>query len=433
MSKKILLQKATRLEGNANIHIEVEDGHVKTARFLVHEFRGFERFVRGRRVEYVPHMVSRICGICSSAHQVASLKAIEDALGVDVPLSVRLLRKVIVLGEWISSHAFSYFFCTMPDFVGATGGVFELMHSYPKITSEAFSLRKAGLDIVQLLGKRAVHPVAMGLGRFLTPPTGAELDEVRKITADVKERAAKLITQVGDKHFHQESIVFPADQQVNFVAYDDRPSKDVFNVFSRTGEGMAKFGREEFEHSISEMRAEWTLTKLPYLTRFGFPAGIMLVGPLSRSFLGGYLLEDPEIANFELTGRLQDRALLTLESHEICRLLEIFWASKHILSLLDEVDLDQMGAEPDLEVSGQGIGVLEAPRGVVVHSYLVNRGYIERMRLLVATQFNNAYINLLIRDLAERHLDGDKLSQKGERLIGRCVRLFDPCLSCATH
>ena len=109
------------------------------------------------------------------------------------------------------------------------------------------------------------------------------------------------------------------------------------------------------------------------------------------------------------------------------------WAAKRILSLLEEVDLSQMSAEVDFDRSGQGIGVLEAPRGILLHSYLINQGCIERMRLLVATQFNNAFINLLLRDLSERYLDGENISSEGERLIGRCVRIFDPCLSCATH
>lgn len=159
----------------------------------------------------------------------------------------------------------------------------------------------------------------------------------------------------------------------------------------------------------------------------------MLVGPLSRSFLEGGLLDDPELLNFELTHRLQDRASLTLECYDACRLLEIFWAARRILSLVEEVDLSQVTAEVDFDRSGQGIGVLEAPRGILLHSYLINQGCIERMRLLVATQFNNAFINLLLRELSERHLMGDSISSEGERLIGRCVRIFDPCLSCATH
>jgi coenzyme F420-reducing hydrogenase alpha subunit len=433
MSKKVFLQKATRIEGNANVHIEIEGGRVKAARLLVHEFRGFESFLRGRRVEYVPHMVSRVCGLCSNAHQVASIKAIEDALGIQTPRSVEALREIMVLGEWINSHALSYFFLTMPDFIGASGGIFELMKKNPEITSEAFALRDAGLHIVKLLGKRTAHPVTMGIGRFLCPPTADEMKEVGRIAEEVKERTHSLIEKVGKIHHHQKDISFPLDQQINFIAYDGNPRQDVFCVYNKNGGIVSCFNRKEFEENVSEMRAEWTLAKFPYLTRFGFPDGIMLAGPLSRSFMKGGLLDDPEIMNFELTHRLRDRTSLTPESYDTCRLLEIFWAAKRIISLLDEVELSQMQAKSGLDESGQGVGVVEAPRGTLMHSYLINKGCIERMRLFVATQFNNAFINLLLRDIAEKHVIGEGISAEGERLIGRCIRIFDPCLSCATH
>ncbi len=433
MSKKVLFQKATRIEGNADVHIEIGDGRVRAARLQVHEFRGFESFMRGRRVEYVPHMVSRVCGLCSNAHQVASIKAIEDALDIHTPPSIQALREIIVLGEWINSHALSYFFLTMPDFVGASGGIFELIKSKPEITTEAFALRDAGLYIVKLLGKRTAHTVTMGIGRFLCPPTADELKEVRKIAEEVKERTHSLIDKVGEIHSNQKGVLFPLDQQANFIAYDGRLGQDVFCVYNKNGEVTSFFDRKEFEENVSEMRTEWTLAKFPYLTRFGFPDGIMLAGPLSRSFLKGGLLDDPEIMNFELTQRLREQASLNLESYDTCRLLEIFWAAKRIISLLDEVDLSQMQAKSDLEESGQGFGVIEAPRGILLHSYLINQGCIERMRLLVATQFNNAFINLLLGDIAEKHVVGEGISAEGERLIGRCIRNFDPCLSCATH
>jgi len=159
----------------------------------------------------------------------------------------------------------------------------------------------------------------------------------------------------------------------------------------------------------------------------------MLVGPLSRSYLPNGFLSDPEVGEFELSRRLREPENLSLESFDWCRILEIFWAAKNILHLLNTVDLNDFGQKPNYMVNGQGIGVVEAPRGILVHSYLIQKGYIEKLRLLVATQFNNAYINLLITDLAQRYIEGNHISALGEHLIGRCVRLFDPCLSCATH
>jgi NAD-reducing hydrogenase large subunit len=433
MSRKIIFQKATRIEGNANIQIEIADGQVKTARFLVHEFRGFEGFLKGIRVENIPHMVSRICGLCSCSHQVASIIAVEEALGVQSTRSVKALREILVLGEWINSHALSYFFLTMPDFVGAGGGVFELMETHPEITREAFALRQAGLKIVRLLGRRSSHPVTIGVGRFNLPPTRADLEEIRITANEVRERTSRILHKVVNIHLRSEHISFPRDQQINFVAYDNWQGRDAFCVYNKTGELISQFSRDEFLNNISELRADWTLAKFPYLTKFGFPAGVMLVGPLSRSFQENGPLNDPHMAGFDLVALLRDRSSLTLESYDACRLIEISWAAQRILKLLDEVDLSQMAVDVDLKVSGQGIGVIEAPRGVLMHSYLVNQGRIERMRLLVATQFNNSYINMLLRDIAERHMEGDGISAGGEKLIGRCVRIFDPCLSCATH
>lgn len=433
MSKKILLQKATRIEGNADIHVEIESGRVKTARFMVQDFRGFEKFVQGKSVEAAPHIVSRICGLCCTTHEVASLRAIEDALGVQTPPSVSKLRTTAVLGEWISSHALSYFFLTLPDALGGARGIFDLMKKYPDVARDAFFLRKSGDRIVKIVAKRSVHPVAMGIGRFNAPHTPDDLDEIRRIATEIKETCRRLIDHLGKQAPREKKLAFPAGHNVNFLAYDSRPGQEQFRVYNRAGEVTQEFSRETFGDHVSEMRVDWSLAKFPYLARLGFPDGILLVGPLSRLFQAGGALDDAELAGMELTARLEP-ASLGLDDLDSCRLLEIFWAAKQILKLVDEVDLSQMGpASLDLEKGGKGIGVVEAPRGVLVHSYVVSQGTMERMGLLVATQFNNAYINLVLQDLAERHVEGDGLSAEGEELVARCVRTFDPCLTCATH
>jgi coenzyme F420-reducing hydrogenase alpha subunit len=287
---------------------------------------------------------------------------------------------------------------------------------------------------VEIVGKRPVHAVALGVGRFNILPTSEDLDEIRRIAKEVKETSGRLIGRLDKQYQREVHIPFPAGHSVNFLSYDGRSGQERFRAFDRAGELREEFDRETFGDHVSEMRVDWSLAKFPYLTGLGFPDGILLVGPLSRLFLEGGVLDDPELASFELTHWLRDPAALYLDYLDECRLLEIFWAAKQILNHLDEVDLTQMTADgADLEGSGRGIGVVEAPRGVLVHNYLVSRGTMERMRLLVATQFNNAYINLVLRDLAERHVDGDGLSEAGEQIIARCVRVFDPCLTCATH
>ncbi len=434
MSRKLYLQKATRIEGNADIHIEVQDGRVETARFMVQDFRGFEKMTQGKAAQSVPHMVSRICGLCSTAHQVAGLRAVEDALGIQVSASVHRLRQIAIYGEWIASHALSYFYLTLPDVLGEGMGIFDLMQDHPDVARDAFFLRKSGQRIVEIVGKRPVHPVALGVGRFNALPTPAELDEMRRIANDVKEAAGRLIGSLGAQSPREVQIPFPAEHSVNYMHYDGRPGQERFRAYDRSGLLREEFDLETFGDHISEMRVDWSLAKFPYLSGLGFPDGILLVGPLSRLFLEGGVLGDPELARFELTEGLRDPAALSLDYLDECRLLEVFWAAKQILNHLDGVDLTELAGDgADLTGSGWGIGVVEAPRGVLVHSYTLNQGKMERMRLLVATQFNNAYINLVLRDLVDQYVDRDGLSAAGEQMVARCIRTFDPCLTCATH
>jgi NAD-reducing hydrogenase large subunit len=434
MSTKILLKKATRIEGNANIHVEVQDGRVEVARLMVQDFRGFEKLIQGKTVESVPHIVSRICGLCSTAHQVAGFRAIEDALGIHVPASVRRLREIAVWGEWIASHALSYYFLTLPDMLSAGMGIFDMMQEHPDVAGDAFFLRKSGQRIAEIVGKRPVHAVALGVGRFNVLPTVEEVDEIRRIAKDVKELCGTLIAGLDVRDAREARVPFPAGHSVSFLSYGGRPGQERFSAYDRAGELGEEFDRQTFADHVSEMRVDWSLAKFPYLSGLGFPDGILLVGPLSRLFLEGGVLDDPELSGLAMTGLLSDPAALSLDYLDECRLLEIFWAAKQILGHVEELDLTQMAAaDVDLEGSGWGIGVVEAPRGVLVHSYTINQGVMERMRLLVATQFNNAYINLVLRDLAERHVDGDGLSEAGQQIIAHCVRVFDPCLTCATH
>lgn len=434
MSKKILLKKATRVEGNADIHIELENGQVKSARFMVQDFRGFEKFACGNPVGKVPSIMSRICGLCSASHQIAGFKAIEEALEIAVPQAVTVLRKILLLGEWISSHALSYFFLSAPiSIIGENNGIFDLMKQQPEIASEAFFLRRAGQRIVKLIGKRAIHPVALGIGNFLVPPTGHELEEVSQIAKEVRQRMRKVIEKIGEHDANSHQFPLQIHSEANYLYYDDRPGKNRFYVKKASGLLFEEFDPETFEENISEMRVDWSFAKFPYLSSLGFPEGMLLVGPLSRCLMENGILDDPDIAGFPLADELKDANSSPLDKIDTCRLLEIYSAAGQIENLLRQVDVSETTVEVDSQGSGKGIGVVEAPRGVLVHSYLINRGILERIRLLVATQFNNAYINLLIKDLAESFVEGDALSPEGQDLVGRCIRIFDPCLSCATH
>ncbi|MGD9242654.1 MAG: nickel-dependent hydrogenase large subunit, partial [Desulfobacterales bacterium] len=199
MTTKLILKKATRIEGNADIHIEFDENRLKSARFQVLEFRGFEKFVSGRRAEWVPHMISRVCGLCSTAHQVAGVQAIENAIGLEVDVRTRQLREIMVLGEWISSHSLSYFFLSSSDFMGVEGGISELQKHYPKTFDEAFALRRTAMDLVQLFGKRNTHAVTLAPGRFLNTFEETVLTKAKKMAASVKQKLQTIIAKVSER------------------------------------------------------------------------------------------------------------------------------------------------------------------------------------------------------------------------------------------
>jgi NAD-reducing hydrogenase large subunit len=289
------------------------------------------------------------------------------------------------------------------------------------------------MDLVQLFGKRNCHAVTLAPGRFLNTVEDAALTKAAETVASLKAALGDIIAKVSNRWQPDREIDFPEDLMVHFVAYRESRDESGFFVYDRSGRLVFRFAVDEFEENISEMRVDWSLSKIPYLRQLGFPAGIMLVGPLARRFLANGFLADPEIRQFDIARPLLEASHMTLESTDICRLLEMYWAAGRIENLLKDISAEESPQKPDWQAIGQGIGALEAPRGLLIHKYRVNRGYVDKIRLLVATQFNNAFINLLITDLAQRHSRNGRLTDRGNRLIGRCIHLLDPCLSCATH
>ena len=435
MRQQILLKKATRIEGNATIHVEIDQGRVQYARFMVEDFRGFEKLCQGKEVAFVPHIISRICGLCCMAHQAASVRAIEDALEIDVPAPVRKLRQAAVYGEWIASHALSYFFLTQPDILGTSEGIFGLIQHHPQIAETAFSIQKAGSRIVEMLGRRSVHPVAMCVGGMAVKPSINDLDEIISIARNVAEQTRQIIGSLDQRTLPDRRIAFPRHNRVNFLCYDENSgSQGHLKVYASDGARDDRFDVSAFEDHVSEMRVDWSFAKFPYLTRLGFPDGIFHVGPLSRAFSEYSAINMGELEDFEIIQRARSSRGIHIEYIDVMRLAEIYWAATRIEELLQGIDLSAIDTTPvNPDESGKGIGVVEAPRGVLIHSYTINRGRIERLKLLVATQFNNPLINLIIKDLAEQHMEVGGLSESGQKAIGRCIRLFDPCLTCATH
>ena len=275
----------------------------------------------------------------------------------------------------------------------------------------------------------------MRTGGLSAPPSSDDLHEMVAIARRVAEQARQIISGLDRKQLSEHRVDFPPHSRVNFLCYDENSGpQGHLNVYAPDGTRDDRFDMSTFEEHVSEMRVDWSFAKFPYLSRLGFPDGIFHVGPLSRAFLENSAIHMQELDGYEIIHRARSSRGVHIEYIDVMRLAEILWAATKIKELLQDINLSNFKSTPvNSDESGKGIGVVEAPRGVLIHSYTINRGRIERLKLLVATQFNNPLINLIIKDLAEGHLERGTLTESGQKAIGRCIRLFDPCLTCATH
>ncbi|MGA6926335.1 MAG: nickel-dependent hydrogenase large subunit, partial [Desulfosarcina sp.] len=301
MKRQILLKKATRIEGNATIQIEIDQNRVQSARFMVEDFRGFEKLCQGKDVAFIPAIVSRICGLCCMAHQAASVRAIEDALEIALPETVGQLRQAAVYGEWIASHAISYFFLTQPDMLGTSQGIFGLIQQVPQVAEVAFSIQKAGSRIVEILGGRSVHPIAMQVGGLSALPSRDDLNEIVSLAQRVAGQVRSILSELERRWVPARAIAFPEHSRVNFLCCNENfGSNSRFNIYGLDGGRENSFDVSVFEEHVSEMRADWSFAKFPYLSRLGFPDGIFLVGPLARAFSDDCAINMKELQDYAI-------------------------------------------------------------------------------------------------------------------------------------
>ena len=184
MSKRIDVHHVTRVEGHGNIVVEVADGQLKECRFDVVETpRFFEAMLRGRPYTEASHITSRICGICATGHATASLRASENALGVEPSEQTQLLRKLTFHGEILDSHVLHVYMLVAPDFLGV-GSVIPLATSHPEVVLRALRMKKLAGDICAVVAGRHTHPIAMTVGGFTHFPKRSELEELRQRLVD---------------------------------------------------------------------------------------------------------------------------------------------------------------------------------------------------------------------------------------------------------
>ncbi len=449
MSRTITIDHVTRIEGHARIDIHLNDqGKVASTQFHVTQFRGFEKFVEGRPYYEMPAITARICGICPVSHLLAASKACDAIMAVTIPEPARLLRELLHCAQFVQSHALSFFHLSAPDLLlgfdsdPKLRNIVGLVEKYPEAARDGIALRKFGQQAIERLAGERIHPswtVPGGVNKPLSADDRDRLLTDLPLARSIIRRTLKTFKAMLDG-FPEESDAFGNMPTMHAGLTDIDGNLQIYDGFVRfrgaDGKTAASISRPlDYSKYIGEASMPDSYLKAPYFKPLGYPEGAYRVGPLARLNVAescGTPEADLELEEYrQRLGRMVHSSFF----YHYARLIEALYASERMEELLnDPAILDrQVRAEAGVNAR-EGVGIIEAPRGVLIHHYRVDeRGAMKWANLIVATGHNNLAINRSIQQVAERFVDGNHLQEGAVNRVSAVVRAYDPCLSCSTH
>jgi NAD-reducing hydrogenase large subunit len=449
MGQRIVIDPVTRIEGHARVTIDLDErGEVADARVHVTELRGFEKFCEGRSFREMPVLTARICGICPVSHLLASARAGDALLAVEVPEAARLLREALNLAQLVQSHALSFFYLSGPDLLlgldtpAESRNLAGLAAALPEQARDGIRLRRFGQEVIETLAGRRIHPSWAVPGGVARPLDGAGRDRIlagvpealgiaRRTLADWKRREPRFAAEL--RAFGDLPTLFLATvAEDGAAAYTGGRLRFVDERGAVVADGIDP---AEWRTWIGEAVDPASYLKAPYFKPRGPGRGVYRVGPLARVAVASRLgtpLADAELE--ELKGLVRGAALSTFHAHR-ARLVEIVHALEKLPLLLG----DPLALSPEVLAGAacnrrRGVGSVEAPRGTVFHDYEVDRdGVVTRVDLLVATGQNALAMNAAVTSIARTFVSARRLGPGALNRVEAGIRAFDPCLSCATH
>jgi NAD-reducing hydrogenase large subunit len=449
MTKRVLIDPVTRIEGHAKISVHLDDDHsVTDARFHVGEFRGFEKFCEGRPLWEMPGLTARICGICPVSHLMASAKAGDAILAVSIPPAAEKLRRLMNLAQFVQSHALSFFHLSGPDLLlgfesdPSRRNVLGLAQADRETVRRGIRLRQFGQEIIELLGGKKIHPAwcVPGGVRSALSPEGRDhiwgrLPEAKETARYALDLLKRLIDTFSDETASFGN--FPT-LYLGLVALDGSWEHYGGRVRVIDAEGsplVDAFEAQAYREFIGEAVQPDSYLKSPYFRPLGHPGGMYRVGPLARLNICermGTPMADAELAEYRQRG---GRVVSSSFWYHYARLVEILAGVERIEQLLDDPDLTSGRLRAEAGVNAlSGVGVSEAPRGTLFHHYTVDEnGLIRSVNLIIATGQNNLAMNATVAQIAKRYISGPVIPEGVLNRLEAGIRAFDPCLSCSTH
>jgi sulfhydrogenase subunit alpha len=417
--KTIKVDYLARVEGEGALKVVVRDGKVQSAELSIFEPpRFFEAFLRGRDFTEAPDITARICGICPIAYQMSAVHAMENAMGIAVDGPLRALRRLIYCGEWIESHALHIYMLHAPDFLGYDGAI-DMARDHGDAVRRGLALKKAGNDLVALLGGREIHPINVRVGGFYRAPRRRELATLVDTMEQARDAARETLSWVSRFEFPDR------ERDYTFVALR-HPAEYPFNE----GRIVSNRGLDTPVEDYDAHFSEYQLDRSTALYARMDDGGPYLVGPLARYSLNFDRLS-PEVQAAARDAGLGPVCANPYQSI-VVRAVEVLHACEEALRIIEayeEPDAPALDVEPR---AGVGFAATEAPRGLLYHRYAVAAdGSIEEARIVPPTSQNQASIEEDLASFVEGFLD-----LPDRDLQHRCeqtVRNYDPCISCAAH
>lgn len=451
MGRKITIEPVTRIEGHGRVTIHLDDqGQVEQTFFHVDEFRGLEKFCEGRPYYEMPQITQRICGICPISHHLAAAKACDAVARTEPTRTAGLLRELMHMGQVVQSHGMHFFHLAAPDLLfgfdsdPATRNVFRIIKENPELALKAVNLRRYGQQIIEKLGGKRIHAnfaVTGGVNAPLAEENRKSMASELKTMIEIAKEAISIAK--GWLEANSETAASFASFPSSYMGLVDKDGglqlyDGEIRVRDSKGRSLAQFKTEHYLSYIAEHVEPWSFLKHPYLRMLGWPKGFYRVGPLGRLNVIDHIPTPLAQEEFKIYRRINGG--LPVEGslyYHYARMIEVLYGLERIGQLLDDPDIlsNNIRNTPPLEaLPGQGVGVIEAPRGTLFHDYGTNEnGLLTRVNLIVATGNNNWAMHSAAGAVAKAYVDGTRLQEGMLNRVEAAIRCYDPCLSCSTH
>ncbi|MHC4069457.1 MAG: Ni/Fe hydrogenase subunit alpha [Planctomycetota bacterium] len=461
--KVIKIAPATRLEGHAQINVFLDDkGEVEDSYFQVVELRGFEEFCKGRPIEEMPRITTRLCGVCPWPHHLASTKALDMAYGVEPTATAKKLREAGYCAHMLHSHiAHIYALAVGPDLIcgwaadPAERNVVGVINVVGPEIGKKVLINRANAEMIQeIIGGKATHPI-FGLPGGVSQPLSKEnrdkiakwadeLVEFGKFTLQVvddfilKNKTLVDVVVNKDLFYHETYYMGMVDKNNQLNFYDGE-----IRVIDPKGREFSRFTPKTYLEDMAEHVVPWSYLKMPYLRKVGWngfkdgpESGIVRVAPLARLNVADKIPTPlAQQAAEQFFGILGGKPVHFTLAFHWARAIELMYAAERLKELIQDPKITSKDVRNiPTEKPTVGVGIVAAPRGTLMHHYECDeKGLIKKLNLLVASSINYPAMNLSIKKVAKAVIHKFEVSNGILNMLEMCFRAYDPCFSCSTH